>query len=207
MKNAKYDMPQRDNGFVSLGDYAAIGEGRSVALIAPDGSIDWWGAPNLDSPPLFDRLLDPNIGGFFSLTPADEYTVSRAYRDDSNILETRYETKGGTVLLTESINSTLAGRLPWSELARRLEGLRGTVTFRLHLRFGTMIETRSPWRSDTFKGSVYHIGDLMAMLHTSKNVVITHADDEEVEAEIVLKKGSRELVALLVTQSEPLAVQ
>ncbi|WP_245000572.1 glycoside hydrolase family 15 protein [Enterobacter cancerogenus] len=206
LKNAKYTMPLREEGFIGLGDYAAIGEGRSVALIAPDGSIDWWGAPNLDSPPLFDRLLDPTIGGFFSLTPAVDYTVTRAYREDSNVLETRFETDDGAVLLTESINSTLAGRLPWSELARRLEGVRGTVPFRLHLRFGTMIETRSPWRSDTFKGSVYHIGDLMAMLHTSENVVITRADDEEIEAEITLKKGSREIVALLVTQSEPLAV-
>ncbi|WP_333849471.1 glycoside hydrolase family 15 protein [Leclercia sp.] len=206
LKNAKYTMPTREEGFIGLGDYAAIGEGRSVALIAPDGSIDWWSAPNLDSPPLFDRLLDPKIGGFFSLTPTIDYTVSRAYREDSNVLETRYETDEGTVLLTESINSTLAGRLPWSELARRLEGVRGTVPFRLHLRFGTMVETRSPWRSDTFKGSVYHIGDLMAMLHTSENVVITRADDEEIEAEIVLRKGSREVVALLVTQSEPLAV-
>ncbi|MDU1027420.1 MAG: trehalase-like domain-containing protein, partial [Leclercia adecarboxylata] len=116
MKNAKYTMPLREEGFIGLGDYAAIGEGRSVALIAPDGSIDWWSAPNLDSPPLFDRLLDPKIGGFFSLTPAVDYTVSRAYREDSNILETRFETDDGTVLLTESINSTLAGRLPWSEL-------------------------------------------------------------------------------------------
>ena len=65
MKNAKYTMPLREEGFIGLGDYAAIGEGRSVALIAPDGSIDWWSAPNLDSPPLFDRLLDPKIGGFF----------------------------------------------------------------------------------------------------------------------------------------------
>ncbi len=66
MKNAQYTSPVRENGFVEAGDYAAIGEGRSVALIAPDGSIDWWCAPNLDSAPLFDRLLDPDIGGFFS---------------------------------------------------------------------------------------------------------------------------------------------
>ena len=206
MKNANYDTPVRHEGFAGLGDYAAIGEGRSVALIAPDGSIDWWSAPNLDSPPLFDRLLDPKMGGFFSLTPTEKYSVERAYREDSNVLETRFKTAEGTALLTESINSTLAGRLPWSELARRLEGENGSVTFRLHLRFGTVVNTRSPWRTNTERGAVYHIGELMAMLHTSENVRIVRADDEEVVAEITLTAGSREVVALLITQSEPLAV-
>lgn len=64
MNNQTLQSPMRDQGFARLGDYAAIGEGRSVALIAPDGAIDWWCAPNLDSAPLFDRLLDPVIGGF-----------------------------------------------------------------------------------------------------------------------------------------------
>lgn len=66
--NNKHDhSPAREAGFAGLGDYAAIGEGRSVALIAPDGAIDWWCAPNLDSPALFDRLLDSQLGGYFQL--------------------------------------------------------------------------------------------------------------------------------------------
>ncbi|MXP48861.1 hypothetical protein FD733_03555 [Pantoea sp. Eser] len=56
MENQIFHQPARDNGFAGLCDYAAIGEGRSVALIAPDGSIDWWCAQNLDAKPLFDRL-------------------------------------------------------------------------------------------------------------------------------------------------------
>jgi len=180
LKNAEYHSPVRKEGFAELGDYAAIGEGRSVALIAPDGSIDWWCAPNLDSPPLFDRLLDPEIGGFFQLEPEGAYTVSRQYRQDSNVLETRFETETGQVLLTESINSTLAGRLPWSELARRVEGIEGEVTLNLALRFGTRAETRSPWMAKTKQGNVYHIVDLMAMLRTSDDIEITSADDEQI---------------------------
>lgn len=206
MKNAEYHSPVRKEGFAELGDYAAIGEGRSVALIAPDGSIDWWCAPNLDSPPLFDRLLDPEIGGFFQLEPEGSYKVTRQYRQDSNVLETHFETETGKVLLTESINSTLAGRLPWSELARRVEGIEGEVTLNLALRFGTRAETRSPWMAQTKQGDVYHIADLMAMLRTSDDVEITSTDDEQITGRLKTTAGSRALVALLVTEKEPLAV-
>ncbi|WP_436892659.1 glycoside hydrolase family 15 protein [Siccibacter turicensis] len=206
MKNKNYHSPVRQDGFAGLGDYAAIGEGRSVALIAPDGSIDWWCAPNLDSPPLFDRILDPGIGGYFQLVPALPYRVSRQYREDSNVLETRFETETGSVLITESLNSTLAGRLPWSELARRIDGIEGHVTLNVSLRFGTAAETRSPWMANTFKGDVFHIADLMAMLRTSDDIEITHCDDEKITAQLMTSPGSRSLVALLVTEKEPLAV-
>ncbi|WP_035894030.1 trehalase-like domain-containing protein, partial [Franconibacter pulveris] len=95
MKNKTYRSPAREDGYAELGDYAAIGEGRSVALIAPDGAIDWWCVPDLDSPPLFDRILDANLGGFFKLAPEEEWEMSRSYRDDSNVLETRYTTASG----------------------------------------------------------------------------------------------------------------
>ena len=206
MDNKTYRSPVREKGFAGLGDYAAIGEGRSVALIAPDGSIDWWCAPNLDSPPLFDRILDPHIGGFFQIEPVGEYQVQRHYREDSNVLETCFTTDSGSVRLTESLNSSLAGRLPWSELARRVEGLEGFVELKLHLRLGTMAETRSPWRGETQQGNVFHIGDLMAMLRTSDDVTITHLSDEAIAGRLTTSPGSQSLIALLASEKEPLAV-
>lgn len=206
MENQIFQQPARDNGFAGLGDYAAIGEGRSVALIAPDGSIDWWCAPNLDAKPLFDRLLDAGIGGYFQIVPRDPYRVTRRYRDNSNVLETRFDTDSGSVLLTESINSTLAGRLPWGELARRIEGVSGEVELQITLRFGTAAETRSPWIADTEKGKVFHIADVMAMFRTSDDIRITLLDDEQVCATLRTSVGSRSLCALLITENEPLAV-
>jgi len=206
MENQIFQQPSRDNGFAGLGDYAAIGEGRSVALIAPDGSIDWWCAPNLDAKPLFDRLLDAGVGGYFQIVPREPYRVTRRYRDNSNVLETRFETDSGTVLLTESINSTLAGRLPWGEMARRIEGVSGDVELEIRLRFGTAAETRSPWIADTEKGKVFHIADVMAMFRTSDDIRITLLDDEQVCATLRTSAGSRSLCALLITENEPLAV-
>ncbi|MGK3131113.1 glycoside hydrolase family 15 protein [Pantoea sp. C8B4] len=206
MNNQVLNSPMREDGFARLGDYAAIGEGRSVALIAPDGAIDWWCAPDLDSPPLFDRLLDPEIGGFFQIEPSSDYRTERVYRPDSNVLETRFFTQSGSVLITESLNSTLAGRLPWSELARRVEGVEGEVELILTLRFGTVAETRSPWRDSTGQGDVYHLGDLMAMLRTSEDWIVTERDDGMIRATLHTRPASRSLIALLVTEREPLAV-
>ncbi len=206
MNNQVLRSPMRENGFARLGDYAAIGEGRSVALIAPDGAIDWWCAPNLDSPPLFDRLLDPKIGGFFQIEPLTAYRTERAYRPDSNVLETRFITQEGSVLITESINSTLAGRLPWSELARRITGIDGEVELSLTLRFGTVAETRSPWRDNTEQGDVYHLADLMAMLRISDDWRIIERGDGTIRATLGTRPASHSLVALLVTEREPLAV-
>lgn len=206
MKNKTYRSPAREEGYAELGDYAAIGEGRSVALIAPDGSIDWWCVPNLDSPPLFDRILDAGLGGFFKLAPEEEWEMSRSYRDDSNVLETRYKTASGEVLITESVNSTFAGRLPWSELARRVEGIKGEVRLRLELKLGTQAEKLSPWLDRVQDKPVFHVAALMVMPRFSDEIVIDRSDDEGLVATLTTSPGSRAIVGLVATEKEPLAV-
>lgn len=197
----------RDNeGYAAIHAYAAIGDGRSTALIAPDGSIDWWCAPCMDAPPLLDRLLDAPDGGRFVLQARELETVERCYRQSSNVLETQVHTATGVARLTESLNSGPAGRLPWSELARRVEGLEGVVTFDLVYKPGTRAGTCSPWMSETPNGRVHHAGPVMTMLRYPAATEITFCNDREVRGHLSVCAGEQKVIALMASQDEVLPV-
>lgn len=198
--------PARQDGYAPLAGYAALSDGRSVALVAPDGSLDWWCVPNMDSAPLFDRLLDAPAGGFFSIAPVADYRVERAYREDSNVLETCFHTADGSVRLTESLNSGSAGRLPWCELGRRVEGLSGRVELRIELVPGTQGQTVSPWMRSTPNGEVMHVDGVMATLRYCERLEILQCDDRRLVARLVLEAGQRSVLALTATENEPLVV-
>jgi GH15 family glucan-1,4-alpha-glucosidase len=197
---------QREDGYLPLEDYGALGEGRSVALSGADGSIDWWCVPNLDSQPLFDRLLDPEDGGRFVIQPEGAFTVERQYRHESNVLETVFTTpEGGRAKLTESMNSGNAGRLPWAELARRVEGLDGTVAFRVEMRPGRRADGASPYQSRIGNHDVFHVQRVLGLFLTSDGIICERTD-EAVLGRFTVSPGSREVLAIVAGEDEPLVV-
>lgn len=199
-------MRRDADGTAPIESYAALGDGRSVALVALDGGIDWWCVPTMDAPPLFDRLLDARDGGRFAITPVGATRVQRRYRDGSNVLETTFHTDGGSARLTESLNSGEAGRLPWSELARRLDGLEGVVEFDVCFRPGTRGGECTPWMGDTPHGRVFHAGPVMAMLRHSHALVVSDYGDRGVHGRLRLHAGQREVLAVLAAKDDALPV-
>jgi GH15 family glucan-1,4-alpha-glucosidase len=141
---------ERIEGYAQIGDYGAVGDGRTVALIAQDGAIDWLCLPDLDSPSVFGALLDSERGGRFLLEPESVSETARRYLPGTNVLETTFTTEAGVVRVTDAMTLPTCGLSPYRELARRIEGLTGEVRLRWQVepRFGyasaaTRIERRA----------------------------------------------------------------
>jgi GH15 family glucan-1,4-alpha-glucosidase len=193
-------------GYIDLRSYAAVGDGRTVALISRDGRIDWLPGPDLDSPPAFAALLDSEHGGYLSLSPVEAFTVlDRHYLAGTNVLETTYETASGVVRVTDALNTGVAGRLPWLELARRIEGLHGTVEMAAMVSPGSCLNSASPWAQQTPHGPVLRLAGLTMAVRSAGQVDIS-GGDQHVSVRYQSSQGSTQLLAVVMTNSEPLLI-
>jgi GH15 family glucan-1,4-alpha-glucosidase len=191
------------NGFAPIGSYAAVGDGRTVALVSSGGSVDFMSLPSLHSPTTFAALLDPERGGHFSLAPTDRFETARRYLGRTNVLETTYRTRGGVARVTEALTLQDGGLLPWVEHARRVEGVEGSVPFEWRL------EPRFDWGRE--KPRIERRGDLLLAEGAGVQLGVHSWDAGEVEPEedalagsFEIAAGERALLALVASHGQPL---
>ena len=67
-----------------------IGNCHSSALISKTGSIVWCCLPEFDSPSVFGKILDNNIGGTFQIICDNNYSIEQEYLKNTCILVTKF---------------------------------------------------------------------------------------------------------------------
>ncbi|MBS7456154.1 glycoside hydrolase family 15 protein [Coralloluteibacterium stylophorae] len=166
-------------------DYAMLGDCRSAALVARDGSIDWLCLPRFDSDALFAALLGTRDHGRWLLAPAAATRSRRRYRDGSLILETHHETDTGVVEVIDFMVASHNGH-DHSHLVRRVRGLRGRVRMRSELvvRFG--YGRRVPWVTRIDGGICAVAGPDQIVVRTP---VALHGHDLNTEAAFEVAEG------------------
>lgn len=193
----------RENGYAPIGAYGLIGDGRGVALVCADGAIDWLAVPKVDTPPFLSAIIDAPKGGSLRVAPAADYRVRRRYLQGTMVLETAFETDRGTLRVTDAITVGFQGRLPWSELARKVEADGGPVPVRWELRPGTRFDTVRPWVHERDGVPFVLSGDLLAAL-VLDGLGGAIMQDEIIRGETVVEPGHPALLALVVAQDKPL---
>jgi len=127
-------LPTGDVPCAPIKDYGMLGDTRTAALVASDGSIDWWCLPRFDSEPLFGRLVGGADAGTFRIGPAGPATVAdRHYRHETATLTTTWTTPTGHLILSEAMVADVVNQLlPTTLLVRRLTAAGGPVDVTIH---------------------------------------------------------------------------
>ena len=195
----------RVGGYAPIGAYAAIGDGRTVALVAGDGAIDWLALPELDSASVFGAVLDVERGGSFGLAPEVPCGVERGYVPGTNVLETVFRTEGGAVRVTDAMTLPGGGLGPLRELSRRVEGLAGSVpmAWSVEPRFGfAAASVRMAWRAGVPVATAG--GDALAVC--SFGAGAPGVAGGVIRGRFCAREGTRALVAICAAHHEPLVI-
>lgn len=137
-------------GYAPLSEYAAVGNGYTLALVSRTGAVDWLCLPFLNSPAVFAALLDDRSGGRFAIQPDRDFDAVGRYRPGTNLLDTRFRVRTGEALLTDFMPAGPSAREhPENQgrLVRRVQGRTGEVRLRIACDVRFDYGRRSPqWR-------------------------------------------------------------
>jgi GH15 family glucan-1,4-alpha-glucosidase len=111
--------------FPRLDGLAAIGDGRSLALLGPDARVEWFCPERFDAAPAVWPLLDRARGGHLHIAPVGFLCTAATYVADTAVL--RYEWEGRRGRARMSVAMLWPPRDGVQEFLWLLEGLDGQV--------------------------------------------------------------------------------
>ncbi|MEV0170608.1 glycoside hydrolase family 15 protein [Streptomyces sp. NPDC050803] len=174
-------------------DYALVSDLETAAMVGRDGSVDWLCLPRFDSPACLAALLGTPDNGFWRIAPTGRGPCTRrAYRPDTLVLDSYWETVTGTVRVTDFMPPR--AQLPC--IVRVVEGLSGAVPMRseLCLRFhqGRIV----PWVRAA-GGCTVAVAGPDAVWLSADGPVRALGDDPSTVAEFTVTAGRRLALTLV----------
>lgn len=178
--------------FPPIERHGLIGDRRTAALVAADGTLDWFCAPDFDGNAIFSHLLDER-GGYCRMGPAHARLGAQTYVPDTATLLTRWSGNDSSGLELELLdvmawptderpNTLKSQRI----IIRRLKAWQSAAVC-LELRPGFGLETSVGALQQEQHGFHYSVGGESYGLWTSFPVKLAA---EGVSAAFTLKKGA-----------------
>ena len=184
-------------------DHGIIGNMRTAALVAMDGSIDWLCLPRFDSPSVFGALLDHSKGGHFRISPAgDGFTCQQLYWPSTNVLITRFRSSGGAAELTDFMLMPEYGKLRDAcPLLRTVQAVRGSVVFQLECQPAFNFGRDTHCVELNSRGALFHSKSLSLALSSSRPL---HRAGQGVAAQFTLNEGeSQSFLLQIADRADP----
>jgi GH15 family glucan-1,4-alpha-glucosidase len=189
----------------AIADHGLIGDLRTCALVAMDGTIDWFCSPRFDSPSVFGAILDTERGGSWSLTPSCEVSrTQQFYFPDTAVLITRFLTADGVAEVHDFMPVLGVGDPEHRQrIVRRVSGVRGKIRLRMR------VDARPDYgrlrcQAQETPDGVLITGDGMRLgLIASADLTIEEGQDNTtVCSEVELTKGDTALFVLEILQGD-----
>ena len=191
--------------FPPIRQHGIVSDRRTGALVAADGTLNWFCVPDFDGTPLFGALLDPDRGGFCRFGPARANLGQQHYLSESAALVTCWGNpgQGGRTLELADIMASPANERPRSALDERI------IVRRLLVRATTVVhfEARPRWGFGEGPEKVRTTSETVAFCFCSGELTVwtsfpIRAEAEAVVADLSLTAGD-ELWVMIGWNSGP----
>jgi GH15 family glucan-1,4-alpha-glucosidase len=180
--------------YPQIADHGLIGDLQTAALVATDGTIDWFCCPRFDSPSVFASLLDTERGGRFRIAATGDCVTKQLYFPDSANLITRFLTPDGVGEVTDFMPA-----IQRQQATSRHRIVRLVRVVRGELRFAFECEPRFDYGRRphelrlTEHGAVFHGDDLDLTLSCTAPLERRGTD---VRGEVTLRAGETAVAVL-----------
>jgi GH15 family glucan-1,4-alpha-glucosidase len=181
--------------------HGTIGDRRTAAVIAADGTLDWLCLPDYNGKSVFSSLLDVERGGFWRMGPAIPISGRQRYAGNAAVLVTSWATLSGDLELTDLMPWPQNDRSPDQEsqrvVLRCLRCTRGEVTSMLELRPRYAFDT-APIVATIDGGLTLTLGEQQLGFWSSRPVT---TDEDGAYAPFQLREGDEVWAALMLGES------